>query len=154
MTNLNNEIKTPSEREQLQSLDTLTELELVGEYGKVLNQLKVLREQKSRIEFKADTLMRKRGATVLQGDSKELVKSTKSEYDKSKLTPLKELIPMEDLIRRKAYIPEWTEQVKHDAKWGNMTTIKTLAEYGKDIQNIIANSVMEKTIRYILRDRR
>ena len=150
----NNEIKTPSEREQLQSLDSLTELELVGEYDKVLNQLKALREQKSRIEFKADTLMRKRGATVLQGDSKELVKSIKSEYDKSKLAPLKELIPMEDLIRRKAYIPEWTEQVTHEEKWGNMTTIKTLSEYGQDISDIITNSVVEKTINYSLRDRR
>ena len=136
------------------TLNEMTEIELVAEYGKVKEAIKDLYDKKQRIEFKADTIMRNRGSKVIQGDPKELVKETRMGYDKSKLTPLKEIIPFEDLVRRKAIIPEWTEQVTHEEKWGNMTTIKTLSEFGQDISDIITNSVVEKTIRYSLRDRR
>tara|TARA_R110002012_G_scaffold285993_1_gene477305 strand:- start:2994 stop:3449 length:456 start_codon:yes stop_codon:yes gene_type:complete len=135
-------------------LDKLNDLELVDEYQKVLKDMKNLRDKKQRIEFKADTLMRDRGSQVIQGDTKELKRNSRTAYDKTKLTPLKEHIPMEDLIRRKAIIPKHTETIDHEEKWGSMTSVKALSEYGNEIQGIIANSVIEKTINYTLRDRR
>ena len=135
-------------------LDTLTDLELVDEYQKVLSQMKQLKEKKQRIEFQADILMRQRGAKVVQGDTKELTRNSRTSYDKSKLTPLKEHIPMEDLVRRKAIIPKHNEIINHEEKWGSMTSIKALSEYGKEISDIIANSVIENTLNYSLRDRR
>ena len=127
---------------------------MVDEYQKVLKDMKNLRDKKQRIEFKADTLMRDRGSQVIQGDTKELKRNSRTAYDKTKLTPLKEHIPMEDLIRRKAIIPKHTETIDHEEKWGSMTSVKALSEYGNEIQGIIANSVIEKTINYTLRDRR
>ena len=135
-------------------LDSLNDLELVDEYQKVIDQMKILKERKQKIEYKADTLMRQRGAKVIQGDTKELTRHSRTMYDKTKLTPLKEHIPMEDLVRRKAINPKHTETIDHEEKWGSMTSVKALSEYGKMIQEIITNSVVEKTINYSLRDRR
>tara|TARA_R110000824_G_scaffold36398_3_gene113238 strand:- start:704 stop:1141 length:438 start_codon:yes stop_codon:yes gene_type:complete len=135
-------------------LSTIKDVELVAEYTKTLKKIKELYEKKSHLEYQATKLMELKGSKVLIGDSKELKKRVTPNYDKSRLTPLKEKINYEDLIRKKAIIPRWTEEVVHEEQWGNMNVIKRLGEYGIEIQEIIDSSLVEKTIRFELKDRR
>lgn len=133
------------------NLGNISDVKLVSEYIKTLDDLKVAKHKKHAIEQKAKQLMTDRGSSVIQGDTKELLLQTRPVYDKDKLTPLKEILNIEDLIRRKAYTPEATQVVKEE--W-NMTNLKPFIAYGEDVKKVIESSIVDKSSKWGLRDRR
>tara|TARA_R110000824_G_scaffold351725_1_gene538756 strand:+ start:3266 stop:3694 length:429 start_codon:yes stop_codon:yes gene_type:complete len=133
------------------NLANISDVKLVNEYIKTLNDLKNLKHKKYSLEQKAKYLMTDRGSTVIQGDTQELIQQTRPVYDKDRLTPLKEKLNIEDLIRRGAYIPEKTEVVKED--W-NMTNLKPFMAYGEDVKKVIENSIVDHSSKWGLRKRR
>tara|TARA_R110002020_G_scaffold138674_3_gene309132 strand:+ start:1242 stop:1667 length:426 start_codon:yes stop_codon:yes gene_type:complete len=133
------------------NLANLTDVELVNEYINTLDELKKLKHKKFAIEQKAKLIMNNRGSSAIQGDSKELILKTRPNYDKTRLTPLKEILNLEDLIRRKAFTPETTQVVKED--W-NMTNLKPFIAYGEDVKKVIEHSISDYSSSWILKDRR
>lgn len=133
------------------NLANLTDVELVNEYINTLDELKKLKHKKFAIEQKAKLIMNNRGSSAIQGDSKELILKTRPNYDKTRLTPLKEILNLEDLIRRKAFTPETTQVVKED--W-NMTNLKPFMAYGEDVKKVIEHSISDYSSSWILKDRR
>ena len=94
--------------ENIFDLGNLNDVELVDNYIKIKDQLEEVKKKKFAIEQKALRIMEERGSTIIQGDAKELILDKKPIYDKTKLKPIKELVNIEDLIRRKALVPEKT----------------------------------------------
>ncbi|QDP67964.1 MAG: hypothetical protein Unbinned657contig1001_6 [Prokaryotic dsDNA virus sp.] len=132
-------------------LGNLNDVELVDNYIKIKDQLEEIKKKKFALEQKALRIMEERGSTIIQGDAKELVLDKKPIYDKTRLKPIKELVNLEDLIRRKALIPEQT--IVQEEQW-NMTNLKPFAKYGEDIQKYIDKSVIGETKRFVTKDRR
>lgn len=133
------------------NLANISDVKLVSEYIKTLDDLKVAKHKKYAIEQKAKDIMKERGSTVIQGDTKELTLTLRPVYDKDKLTPLKEILNIEDLIRRKAFTPETTQVVKEE--W-NMTNLKPFIAYGEDVKKVIESSIVDQSSKWGLRDRR
>ena len=73
------------------NLANISDVKLVSEYIETLDDLKVAKHKKYAIEQKAKDIMKERGSTVIQGDTKELTLTLRPVYDKDKLTPLKEI---------------------------------------------------------------
>ena len=78
------------------NLGNISDVKLVSEYIKTLDDLKVAKHKKHAIEQKAKQLMTDRGSSVIQGDTKELLLQTRPVYDKDKLTPLKEILNIDN----------------------------------------------------------
>lgn len=133
------------------SLANLTDVELVDEYIKTQDDLNNAKKKKFALEQKAKQLMEERGSTIIQGDAKELILDSKPIYDKSRLKPLKEILSTEDLIRRKAFIPEQTIIKEED--W-NMTNLKPFMKYGEEVRIHIEKSIIGQKQRFILKQRR
>ena len=133
------------------NLSLMNDVELVDEYIKIQDELNNAKKKKFALEQRAKLLMEERGSSIIQGDAKELILDSKPIYDKSRLKPLKEILSTEDLIRRKALIPEQTIIKEED--W-NMTNLKPFMKYGEEVKNYVEKSIIGQKQRFILKQRR
>ena len=133
------------------NLSLMNDVELVDEYIKIQDELNNAKKKKFALEQRAKLLMEERGSSIIQGDAKDLILDSKPIYDKSRLKPLKEILSTEDLIRRKALIPEQTIIKEED--W-NMTNLKPFMKYGEEVKNYVEKSIIGQKQRFILKQRR
>ena len=98
---------------------------------------------KERIEMEILKQMREANAEQIVNDSHTVTKKERVSYDQNTLTPLLELIPMEELESSGAFVPESTKIIP--AKF-NMTKLKPFIKRGGAIKSLIESSkVINKT---------
>ena len=92
---------------------------------------------KERIEMEILKQMRETNAEQIVNDSHTVTKKERVSYDQNTLTPLLELIPMEELESSGAFVPESTKVIP--AKF-NLTKLKTFSKRGGAIKSLIESS--------------
>ena len=92
---------------------------------------------KERIEMEILKQMRETNAEQIVNDSHTVTRKERVSYDQNTLTPLLELIPMEELESSGAFVPESTKVIP--AKF-NLTKLKTFSKRGGAIKSLIESS--------------
>jgi hypothetical protein len=114
---------------------------LIANYIQLDAAIRELQEQRGRIEWELTRRMQGDGATAIPHETHEVaLTATKVTYEPAFLTPLLELVSVENLIYEKAYSPEHQETVP--AKW-NATKLKPFRKYGADVAAIIDGARVE-----------
>ena len=137
----------------LHDLENMDSYALAEEYNKTYEKFKTVEKNLGVLQARADQLSRETGATVFVGDTHELHITQNLKTDKTKLTPLLELIPPEDLIREGAVVLAHKETIDVPDKW-NLTRLKPFAKYGKKISQIIESCYIGGANKYTLKLRR
>ena len=87
--------------------------------------------------------MKETNAEQIVNDTHTVTRKERVSYDQNTLTPLLELIPMEELESSGAFVPESTKVIP--AKF-NMTKLKPFSKRGGAIKSLIESSrVIDKT---------
>ena len=98
---------------------------------------------KERIEMQILQDMKETNAEQIVNDTHTVTKKERVSYDQNTLTPLLELISMEELESSGAFVPESTKVIP--AKF-NVTKLKTFSKRGGAIKSLIESSrVIDKT---------
>ena len=92
---------------------------------------------KERIEMQILQDMKETNAEQIVNDTHTVTKKERVSYDQNTLTPLLELIPMEELESSGAFVPESTKVIP--AKF-NLTKLKTFSKRGGAIKSLIESS--------------
>lgn len=143
---MENEIK-------LHDLQNISSYDLAEMYNKTFQKFQAIRHNLGVLQARADQLSRETGASVFVGDSHELHIKPNLKTDKTKLTPLLELVPPEDLIREGAVVLAHKETIDVPDKW-NLTRLKPFKKYGKKISDIIDSCYIGGSNSYKLKLRR
>ena len=138
---------------ELHNLQDIDSYNLTEMYLKIYLRLGTLRHNLGVLQSRADQLKRKTGASVFVGDSHELHIEGTPQTDKTKLTPLLELIPPEDLVREGAVVMAHKETIDVPDKW-NLTRLKPFRKYGKKINEIIESCYIGSKDKYTIKSRR
>jgi len=115
--------------------------ELVRRWGVLDERIRKDTEDRDRLGWAITRSMQEDGATALDHPTHVVELATKNEWDRSKLHPLRELIPPEVLA--KGYTPEHEETVVVAESW-NMQQVKTWVKYGNRVQAIIEGAAKPK----------
>ena len=121
----------------------MSDIDLVKLLVKAKEDVSKAIEVKERIEMQILQDMRETNAEQIVNDSHTVTRKEKVSYDQNILTPLLELIPMEELESSGAFVPESTKVIP--AKF-NVTKLKTFSKRGGAIKSLIESSrVIDKT---------
>ena len=121
----------------------MNDIDLVQLLVKAKEDVSKAIEVKERIEMQILQDMKETNAEQIVNDTHTVTKKERVSYDQNTLTPLLELISMEELIDSKAFVPESTKVIP--AKF-NVTKLKTFSKRGGAIKSLIESSrVIDKT---------
>ena len=130
-----------------------TEAEVVKNYLQAVENQKKAYEELDKAKFQIRKFMEEKGAEELIDDTKVLTMIKTWDYDKSKLTPILELIPMEDLVSSGAYIPKETKMVEIEEKW-DIRILNRFKKRGSDIAELLERIKIPKSFKLTISDRR
>ena len=130
-----------------------TEAEVVKNYLQAVANQKKAYEELDKAKFQVRKFMEEKGAEELIDDTKVLTMVRTWDYDKTKLTPILELIPMEDLISSGAYIPKETKMVEIEEKW-DIRILNRFKKRGSDIVELLERIKLPKSFKLTISDRR
>tara|TARA_R100001244_G_scaffold123269_1_gene92915 strand:+ start:949 stop:1353 length:405 start_codon:yes stop_codon:yes gene_type:complete len=130
-----------------------TEAEVVKNYLQAVENQKKAYEELDKAKFQIRKFMEEKGAEELIDDTKVLTMIKTWDYDKSKLTPILELIPMEDLVSSGAYIPKETRMVEIEEKW-DIRILNRFKKRGSDIAELLERIKIPKSFKLTISDRR
>jgi len=129
------------------------ETEVVKNYLQALENQKKAYDELDKAKYYVKKFMDEKGAEELIDDTKVISMVKSWDYDKSKLTPLLELIPMEDLISSGAYTPKETKLVEVEEKW-DMRVLNRFRKRGNDIAELLERIKIPKSFKLKISDRR
>ena len=130
-----------------------TEAEVVKNYLQAVANQKKAYEELDKAKFQVRKFMEEKGAEELIDDTKVLTMVRTWDYDKTKLTPILELIPMEDLVSSGAYIPKETKMVEIEEKW-DIRILNRFKKRGSDIVELLERIKIPKSFKLTISDRR
>ena len=130
-----------------------TEAEVVKNYLQAVANQKKAYEELDKAKFQVRKFMEEKGAEELIDDTKVLTMVRTWDYDKTKLTPILELIPMEDLVSSGAYIPKETKMVEIEEKW-DIRILNRFKMRGSDIVELLERIKLPKSFKLTISDRR
>ena len=104
------------------------------------------------IRFKTLNYIEK-GAEELIDDAKVITMVRTWDYDKSRLTPLLELIPSEDLVSSGAYTPKETKMVEIEEKW-DIRILNKFRKRGSEVAELLERIKLPKSFYFKVTDRR
>lgn len=130
-----------------------TEAEVVKNYLQAVANQKKAYEELDKAKFQVRKFMEEKGAEELIDDTKVLTMVRTWDYDKTKLTPILELIPMEDLVSSGAYIPKETKMVEIEEKW-DIRILNRFKKRGSDIVELLERIKLPKSFKLTISDRR
>ena len=111
-----------------------TDAELIEYLADNREFLQTLRDIIGITEMEITGRLENRNATVMRGDNKEVEISSKTEWDKTKLIPLREMFSPDEL--EGIYTPAREEVVTVPEKW-NMARGRRLLKYGSEVSSIM-----------------
>lgn len=111
-----------------------TDAELIQYLADNREYLQTLRDIIGITEMEITGRLENRNATVMRGENKEVEISSKVDWDKSKLSQLREMFSPDEL--KDIYTPEHEEVVTVPEKW-NMAKGRRLLKYGSEVSSII-----------------
>ena len=111
-----------------------TDAELIEYLADNREYLQTLRDIIGITEMEITGRLENRNATIMRGENKTVEISSKTEWDKSKLSQLREMFSPDEL--KDIYTPEHEEVVTVPEKW-NMAKGKRLLKYGSEVSSII-----------------
>jgi hypothetical protein len=97
--------------------------------------------------------MEDKGAEELIDDAKVITMVRTWDYDKSRLTPLLELIPAEDLVSSGAYTPKETKMVEIEEKW-DIRILNKFRKRGSEVAELLERIKLPKSFYFKVTDRR
>tara|TARA_R100001530_G_scaffold115959_1_gene82976 strand:- start:582 stop:986 length:405 start_codon:yes stop_codon:yes gene_type:complete len=130
-----------------------TEAEVVKNYLQAVANQKKAYEELDKAKFQVRKFMEEKGAEELINDTKVLTMVRTWDYDKTKLTPILELIPMEDLVSSGAYTPKETKMVEFEEKW-DIRVLNRFKKRGSDIVELLERIKLPKSFKLTISDRR
>tara|TARA_Y100000310_G_scaffold267867_1_gene280168 strand:- start:1865 stop:2269 length:405 start_codon:yes stop_codon:yes gene_type:complete len=130
-----------------------TEAEVVKNYLQAVANQKKAYEELDKAKFQVRKFMEEKGAEELIDDTKVLTMVRTWDYDKTKLTPILELIPMEDLVSSGAYTPKETKMVEFEEKW-DIRILNRFKKRGSDIVELLERIKLPKSFKLTISDRR
>ena len=130
-----------------------TEAEVVKNYLQAVANQKKAYEELDKAKFQVRKFMEEKGAEELIDDTKVLTMVRTWDYDKTKLTPILELIPMEDLVSSGAYTPKETKMVEIEEKW-DIRILNRFKKRGSDIVELLERIKLPKSFKLTISDRR
>ena len=130
-----------------------TEAEVVKNYLQAVANQKKAYEELDKAKFQVRKFMEEKGAEELIDDAKVVTMVKTWDYDKTKLTPILELIPMEDLVSSGAYIPKETKMVEIEEKW-DIRILNRFKKRGSDIVELLERIKLPKSFKLTISDRR
>jgi hypothetical protein len=130
-----------------------TEAEVVKNYLQAVANQKKAYEELDKAKFQVRKFMEEKGAEELIDDTKVITMVKTWDYDKTKLTPILELIPMEDLVSSGAYIPKETKMVEIEEKW-DIRILNRFKKRGSDIVELLERIKLPKSFKLTISDRR
>jgi len=130
-----------------------TEAEVVKNYLQAVANQKKAYEELDKAKFQVRKFMEEKGAEELIDDTKVLTMVRTWDYDKTKLTPILELIPMEDLVSSGAYTPKETKMVEFEEKW-DIRVLNRFKKRGSDIVELLERIKLPKSFKLTISDRR
>tara|TARA_R110000824_G_scaffold126285_1_gene285782 strand:+ start:114 stop:518 length:405 start_codon:yes stop_codon:yes gene_type:complete len=129
------------------------ETEVVKNYLQALSNKEKAHDELDKAKYYVKKFMDEKGAEEIIDDTKVISMVKSWDYDKSKLTPLLELIPMEDLISSGAYTPKETKLVEVEEKW-DMRVLTRFRKRGNDIAELLERIKIPKSFKLKISDRR
>ena len=111
-----------------------TDAELIQYLADNREYLQTLRDIIGITEMEITSRLENRNATIMRGENKTVEISSKTEWDKSKLSQLREMFSPDEL--KDIYTPEHEEVVTIPEKW-NMAKGRRLLKYGSEVSSII-----------------
>mgnify|MGYP003145018261 FL=1 len=130
-----------------------TEAEVVKNYLQAVENQKKAYEELDKAKFQVRKFMEEKGAEELIDDTKVITMVKTWDYDKTKLTPILELIPMEDLVSSGAYTPKETKMVEFEEKW-DIRILNRFKKRGSDIVELLERIKLPKSFKLTISDRR
>ena len=130
-----------------------TEAEVVKNYLQAVANQKKAYEELDKAKFQVRKFMEEKGAEELIDDTKVITMVRTWDYDKTKLTPILELIPMEDLVSSGAYTPKETKMVEFEEKW-DIRILNRFKKRGSDIVELLERIKLPKSFKLTISDRR
>ena len=130
-----------------------TEAEVVKNYLQAVANQKKAYEELDKAKFQVRKFMEEKGAEELIDDTKVITMVKTWDYDKTKLTPILELIPMEDLVSSGAYTPKETKMVEFEEKW-DIRILNRFKKRGSDIVELLERIKLPKSFKLTISDRR
>jgi ribosome-interacting GTPase 1 len=111
-----------------------TDAELIEYLDDNRKYLQTLRDIIGITEMEITSRLESRNATIMRGDNKEVEISSKTEWDISKLSQLREMFSPDEL--EGIYTAEHEKVVTVPEKW-NMARGRRLLKYGSEVSSII-----------------
>ena len=111
-----------------------TDAELIQYLADNREYLQTLRDIIGIKEMEITSRLENRNATIMRGENKTVEISSKVDWDKSKLSQLREMFSPDEL--KDIYTPEHEEVVTVPEKW-NMAKGRRLLKYGSEVSSII-----------------
>ena len=111
-----------------------TDAELIQYLADNREYLQTLRDIIGITEMEITSRLENRNATIMRGEKKTVEISSKVDWDKSKLSQLREMFSPDEL--KDIYTPEHEEVVTVPEKW-NMAKGRRLLKYGSEVSSII-----------------
>ena len=111
-----------------------TDAELIQYLADNREYLQTLRDIIGITEMEITSRLENRNATIMRGENKTVEISSKTEWDKSKLSQLREMFSPDEL--KDIYTPDHEEVVTIPEKW-NMAKGRRLLKYGSEVSSII-----------------
>jgi len=130
-----------------------TEAEVVKNYLQALAGKQKADDELDKAKFQVRKFMEEKGAEELIDDTKVVTMVKTWDYDKSKLTPLLELIPSEDLISAGAYTPKETRMVEIEEKW-DIRILNRFRKRGSEVAELLERIKLPKSFYLKVTDRR
>ena len=116
--------------------------ELVDEVARAETAKREAIEIYERAAWELTRMMQEEGATEAVSDTHKATLTATNSYDASRLHAVLEVVPEQDLVDAKAYVPEHEETRTVQAKW-NATKLKPFSKRGVAVQEAIASARIE-----------
>ena len=129
------------------------ETEVVKNYLQALAGKEKADDELDKEKYQVKQFMEAKGAEELIDDTKVITLKQNWDYDKSRLTPLLELIPVEDLISSGAYTPKETKMVEIEEKW-DIRILNKFKKRGSEVAELLERIKLPKSFYFKVTNRR
>ena len=129
------------------------ETEVVKNYLQALAGKEKADDELDKAKYQVKQFMEAKGAEELIDDTKVITLKQNWDYYKSRLTPLLELIPVEDLISSGAYTPKETKMVEIEEKW-DIRILNKFKKRGSEVAELLERIKLPKSFYFKVTNRR
>ena len=129
------------------------ETEVVKNYLQALAGKEKADDELDKAKYQVKQFMEAKGAEELIDVTKVITLKQNWDYDKSRLTPLLELIPVEDLISSGAYTPKETKMVEIEEKW-DIRILNKFKKRGSEVAELLERIKLPKSFYFKVTNRR